>query len=107
MFLYKPGKKSYDFELEQDDSINVFKPNIVNVSIDINQNKQYMKELFNTDINNDIITRDIVIYAGDKKRKAVLYSVDGLVNKQLINENILEPLMRFKDSGSGKTITAD
>lgn len=107
MFLYKPGKKSYEFELKQDKNKSTFIPDIVNVSDDIDENKKYVKKLFNTDINNDIITRDIVIYAGDKKRKAVLYSVDGLVNKQLINENILEPLMRFKDSGSGKAITAD
>ncbi len=108
MFLiYKPKKKQFDFELEQDTSTKQRLHTMHKVSTHIEQNKEYIKQLFNTDINNDIIIRDVVVYVGSQKVKAVVYSVDGLVNKQLINENILEPLMRFKDNDSNQKITAE
>ena len=107
MFLYKPGKIKFDFELCDDNEKDFKIPKMKNVSPDINENIKYVKQLFNTDINNDIVTREINIFAGKNKHKAVVYSVDGLVNKQIINENILEPLMRFEDFGNNKIITAE
>lgn len=107
MFLYKPKNNKFDFELKKDSHTNTIKPQMSKVSLNIDENKEYINYLFNTNINNDIITRDIVICAGKQKHKAVMYSVDGLVNKQLINENILEPLMRFQDTDTGDGITAE
>ena len=89
MFLYKPSKSKFDFELYDDLKEESNNQKMKNVSINIDINLQYIKQLFNADINNDIVLREINIFAGKNKYKAVLCSVDGLVNKQIINENIL------------------
>ncbi len=63
-----------------------------NISKDIKNNLKTFTEIIGT--SNDIIIRHIVV--GRKKPvKAALIYIDGLINYDIINSNIIKPLMQF------------
>lgn len=108
MFLmYKPQKNQFDFELKNDTIEKQNADTDKKVSSDIDENKQYINQLYNTDINNDIVIRDIVTYIGSHKIRALIYSADGIASEKKITENILEPLMLFADADIDRQISAE
>lgn len=60
-------------------------------SIDVN--KDYIKTKYNLLINSDIITRDFILNARGKQYKAFLLYIDGMIDSQILNTFVLEPLM--------------
>ena len=54
---------------------------------------EYIKVKYNCLINSDIILREFTLLARNREYKALLFFIDGMVNSQLINSNILEALM--------------
>lgn len=56
-------------------------------------NLEYIKVKYNTLINSDIILREFKLLARNRQYKAFLFFIDGMVDSQLINNNVLEALM--------------
>ena len=54
---------------------------------------EYIKVKYNTLINSDIILREFTLSARNRQYKALLLFIDGMVNSQLINDNVLQALM--------------
>ncbi|MCI9177091.1 MAG: spore germination protein [Clostridia bacterium] len=54
---------------------------------------EYIKVKYNTLINSDIILREFTLLARNRQYKALLFFIDGMVDSQLINNNVLEALM--------------
>lgn len=56
-------------------------------------NLDYIKTKYNLLINSDIITREFILNVKGKQYKAFLLYIDGMVDSQLLNDFVLEPLM--------------
>lgn len=54
---------------------------------------EYIKVKYNTIINSDIVLREFTLSARNRQYKALLFFIDGMVDSQLINNNVLEALM--------------
>ena len=54
---------------------------------------EYIKVKYNTLLNSDIVLREFTLSARNRQYKALLFLIDGMVDSQLINNNVLEPLM--------------
>ncbi len=54
---------------------------------------EYIKVKYNTLINSDIVLREFTLSARNRQYKALLFFIDGMVDSQLINNNVLEALM--------------
>lgn len=54
---------------------------------------EYIKVKYNTLINSDIILREFTLSARNRQYKALLLFIDGMVDSQLINDNVLQALM--------------
>lgn len=63
------------------------------VSSSLDKNKKLITRLYHTDINKDLLMRDFTI-ASDPATPAMLVFLDGMINQQLIDLTILQPLMR-------------
>ena len=59
----------------------------------ISENLKYVKTKYNTLINSDIIVREFILNARDKQYSAFLLYIDGMVDSQILNDFVLEPLM--------------
>ena len=59
----------------------------------IASNLEYVKVQYKTLLNSDIVVREFLLNARNKKFKAFILFIDGMVNSALINDNILTPLM--------------
>lgn len=70
---------------ETDENKNVYP------SLDINLD--YIKTRYNLLINSDIITREFILNSRGKQYKALLLYIDGMVDSQILNDFVLEPLM--------------
>ena len=64
------------------------------VSSSLGENKHLISGLYHTNINKDLLLRDFTI-ADDPARSAMLVFLDGMVDQQLIDLTILQPLMRL------------
>lgn len=62
------------------------------LSTSLDENVRHLKELFRMPRNQDLICREIAI-ATEPPVRAVLLFMEGLSDKQVINGNIMEPLM--------------
>ena len=60
-------------------------------SIDLNI--EYIKVKYNLLINNDIILREFTLTARNRQYRAFLLFIDGMVNTDLVNNYVLNPLM--------------
>ncbi|MGI6092826.1 MAG: spore germination protein [Negativicutes bacterium] len=76
---------SYDYELTPIDR---------SISSRIDENEDTLKALYHIPLNKDIVMRDFVI-PGKNPTKAMIVFTDGLIDKQVINLSILQPLMKF------------
>ena len=62
------------------------------------QNLEYVKSSYNTLINSDIIIREFIINVRGLQYNAFLLYIDGMVDSNLMNDFILNPLMLKSDS---------
>lgn len=60
---------------------------------DYEQNRQYLKDKLQVDVNFDVISRDIII----GKKKAVFFYINGFCKDEII-QKLLEYLMEFKET---------
>ena len=100
IFKYRP-KREYNFTLTPPAKTNM--PNQEenkNITNDISQNLKYIESKYNTEINSDIMLRKFSLTAKNKTFKAFLLYIDGMVNSNLINRFILNPLMLRNDSNT-------
>lgn len=75
-----------------------------NIFTNIDTNLNYIKTRYNLLINSDIITREFILNARGKQYKAFLLYIDGMVDSQILNDFVLEPLMmRNKNNLFGNT----
>lgn len=98
IFSYSPPYK-YEFSLP-DTSISDSKQNNIeetnknkNIFTSLSINLDYIKTKYNLLINSDIITREFILNARGKQYKALLLYIDGMVDSQILNDFVLEPLM--------------
>lgn len=63
------------------------------VSESIRENLDYIKKIFNMPLNSDVKTREFFITVGGKDYSAFVAFVEGMVNKTLLDENVLKTLM--------------
>ena len=97
-FGYTP-KDLYHFSLPDNNEKNTIQDNITssdkspNVFTNLNENLDYIKTKYNLLINSDIITREFILNARGKQYKAFLLYIDGMVDAQILNDFVLEPLM--------------
>lgn len=106
LFEYKE-KQEYDFVIPENDSeesdknisyeeeINLEKPanEPKNIFPSLSVNLEYMKVRYNALINSDIIIREFTLTARNKQYNAFLFYIEGMVNSQIINDFVLNPLM--------------
>lgn len=59
----------------------------------LNVNIEFLRTKYNLLINSDVILRQFTINARGKQYNAFLIYIDGMVDSQVMNEFILEPLM--------------
>ncbi len=92
VFKYNP-KVDYNFSLKPSltNQKHTKIEKKINTNIDLNLKK--LKQLYNFEINNDITIREFTLNAKNKKYKAFLLYIDGMVNSELINNFVLAPLM--------------
>ena len=101
IFSYEP-KEQYHFSIPETneeiknnpnslETSNIETPKEVFPSIGVNL--EAITSRFNTLINSDIILREFTLLARNRQYKALLFFIDGMVDSQLINNNVLEALM--------------
>lgn len=83
-------KKKVKFTNSEQQQFNIPESQI---SSDINENIQYVNNLF--DQNSDYIFRQFNI-SQNRQIQAFIIGIDGLFDKEDVNENILKPLMQLK-----------
>lgn len=74
------------------------KPEDLYVSMDLETNREYLNKIYALSKNKDIIIRDFYI-ATKPPLKAFLIFIDGLTDKNIINNDILKSLMVLIDEG--------
>ncbi|MCI8637159.1 MAG: spore germination protein [Clostridia bacterium] len=117
IFGYTPPV-DYDFSLPEDGPVtegtNAVLPNQeekkVSVFPSLRVNMEYMKIKYNLLINSDVILREFTINARGKQYNAFLVYIDGMVNSEIMDKFILEPLMlrnksNLYDGGQSKVIS--
>lgn len=96
LYKYQP-KNDYQFtiepqELKKNNSKTSQKQEQTLYS-NIKQNLEYMKSTYNILINSDIVLREFSLTSKNKLYKAFLIYIDGMVDSDLINNYVLNPLM--------------
>lgn len=79
------GQNLQDSELKSNENKNIF--------TSLNVNLDYIKTKYNLLINSDIISREFILNARGKQYKALLLYIDGMVDSQILNNSVLNPLM--------------
>lgn len=64
-----------------------------NVFPSISANLEYVKKVYNFDINSDIKIREFYMNIKGKQYKAFLLYIEGMIDSQSINKFVIEPLM--------------
>ena len=116
IFGYTPPV-DYDFSLPEDSpaakSTNeplLNQEEKVNIFPSLSVNMEYMKIKYNLLINSDVILREFTINARGKQYNAFLVYIDGMVDSEIMDKFILEPLMlrnksNLYDGGQSKVIS--
>lgn len=99
MFTYHPPV-DYTFSLPEDtpsaennDKQENEKEETIDIFPSLNVNMEYMKTKYNILINSDVILREFTINARGKQYNAFLVYIDGMVDSEIMDKFILEPLM--------------
>ena len=61
------------------------------IFVNIDENLNTMKSIYNTLINSDIVIREFSCHIFKRKYRAFIMYFDGMTNSQIINDFILEP----------------
>ena len=102
LFTYTPEhKETYNFNLVEDLNTKIYPDSTLgnegikktNIFPSVTVNTDYLKSKYNLLINSDIIFRDFILNARGKQYHALLIFIDGMINTEIMNEFILEPLM--------------
>ena len=92
-FSYDP-QEEYDFSIIPNSNTKTLKPaQHKNIYGNIELNYKYIQTIYNTLINSDIVVRNFNLICQNKEYKAFIVYIDGMVNTELINRFILDPLM--------------
>lgn len=83
-------KNSEEKEKEKEESDKTEKKN---VSRKLSENMEYMKMVYSIPTNGDIIIREFDIIVQDKVIPAFMIFIDGMVDRKVINDDVLQPLM--------------
>lgn len=103
LFAYEPPV-DYNFSLPEDTQSTETNDNqavpsstdtnqTANIFPSLNVNLEYMKTKYNLLINSDVILRQFTINARGKQYNAFLVYIDGMVDSEIMDKFILEPLM--------------
>lgn len=98
LFKYQPDNK-YDFLLlgnlnsSMSNNITIKEDPNKNIYPSLDVNMETMKIKYNALINSDIIIRDFTLTARNKQYNAFIIYIDGMVDSELINNFVLDPLM--------------
>ena len=98
LFSYKPQKK-YEFYIPQNTNKNNVSENASNsntkqvVFTSLSQNLEFVKSSYNTLINSDINIRQFVLNARGRQYNAFLLYIDGMIDTNIMNDFVLNPLM--------------
>ncbi len=99
LFAYKPPV-DYSFSLPENNSSTSMpeaKANEpeekVKIFPSLNVNIEYMRTKYNLLINSDVILREFTINARGKQYNAFIAYIDGMVDSQVMDQFVLEPLM--------------
>ena len=105
--IWPTNEDKYNFDLEPNFNNNLNNSNYINTTnssdlVDtqyknifssLNINLEYLKSKYNTLINSDVIIREFTLNARNKQYNAFIIFIDGMVNSELMNNNVLTPLM--------------
>ncbi len=80
-------------QINQDNQNNQTIPEPKDIFPSLSVNLDYVKMKYNSMINSDIIIRDFTINARGKQYSAFLLYIDGMIDTDIMNRFILEPLM--------------
>ncbi len=109
LFTYTPeNKETYNFNLVEDINTKSYPDSTIGntenkktkIFPSVTVNSDYLKTKYNLLINSDIIFRDFILNARGKQYHALLIFIDGMVNTEIMNEFILEPLMMRNKNNS-------
>ena len=93
LFKYTPPKY-YNFTLVPSNSCaNIKQEESKEIYKNIDLNIKHIKWVYNADINSDIIIREFFLTSRNTTYKAFLLYIDGMVDSDLINRFVLNPLM--------------
>ncbi len=103
LFAYTPSVE-YNFSLPEDTQTSENNDNQattvmkqaeekVDIFPSLSVNLDYMKTKYNLLINSDIILREFTLNARGKQYNAFLVYIDGMVDSEIMDKFILEPLM--------------
>lgn len=102
LFAYHPPVE-YDFNLAEDintddsqtneDKENILQNASKQIYSSLQVNLEFMQTVYNTMINSDIILREFTVNARGKQYNAFIICIDGMINSEILNKFILEPLM--------------
>lgn len=99
IFAYAPPVE-YNFSLaensqiaEANDNKTNSSPKKENIFPSLSVNLEYMKTKYNLLINSDVILREFTINARGKQYNAFLVYIDGMIDSEIMDKFILEPLM--------------
>ena len=99
IILYEPDYE-YQFDLSQNTSNenmlqdnNSFTSEYNSVFSSVAVNLDYIKSKYNLLINSDVILREFILNARGKQYNAFLIFIDGMIDVEILNKFILEPLM--------------
>ena len=85
-----PIKSESDSDIENVENVG----NIEKIFSNIASNLEYVKVQYKTLLNSDIVVREFLLNARNKKFKAFILFIDGMVNSALINDNILTSMSK-------------
>lgn len=93
IFGYTPSNR-YDFDiLTNINTIENVNNNEQKIYTNLNSNLDFIKTVYNTLINSDIVIRNFTLNARNKQYDAFILYVDGLVDTNIMNDFVLKPLM--------------
>lgn len=103
LFTYTP-KESYEFDIiEENIATNVQslpedEMQKKKISTNLNTNLEYVRTAYNTFINSDIVIREFTLNARNHQYNAFLLYIDGMIDSNIMNDFILNPLMLRNNS---------
>ena len=86
--ILSPKKEDNDWE-EVDKNDSIYK--------DINKNKEYIKNKYSVPDNSDFVIREFSININKNNTSAFIIFFDGMIDRKIVNDNVLEPLMVFSN----------